>query len=335
MLREQGHEVLFFDAMLQESTDGWHGMLREAHPDFAVLFEDNFNYLSKMCLLRMREEAFEMLDAARASGVTALACGADASDHARDYLRHGASYVLLGEGEETLVELLQALQNGGDAGGVAGLSFLNGDGNVVSTGRRPVIRDLDGLPPPARDLLDVSAYREAWQPPARFSINLVTSRGCPYHCNWCAKPIWGQRYAVRSPEEVVAEIRELRALGAEHLWFMDDIFGLKPGWLPRFADLVEAAGLRTPFKCLSRADLLLRPGEVDALRRAGCETVWLGAESGSQAVLDAMETGTTVEQVSETTPPAPGRRHRGRLLPPVRLPRGDLGRHQTHPAAAA
>jgi anaerobic magnesium-protoporphyrin IX monomethyl ester cyclase len=82
---------------------------------------------------------------------------------------------------------------------------------------------------------------------------------------------------------------------------MDDIFGLKPGWLPQFAAIVEAEGLITPFKCLSRADLLLRPGEIDALRRAGCETVWLGAESGSQAVLDAMEKGTTVDQVREAT----------------------------------
>jgi radical SAM superfamily enzyme YgiQ (UPF0313 family) len=82
---------------------------------------------------------------------------------------------------------------------------------------------------------------------------------------------------------------------------MDDILGLKPGWLPEFAEIVEREGLLTPFKCLSRADLLLRPGEVDALARAGCEMVWLGAESGSQSVLDAMEKGTTVEQVREAT----------------------------------
>jgi radical SAM superfamily enzyme YgiQ (UPF0313 family) len=150
-------------------------------------------------------------------------------------------------------------------------------------------------------LIDMQAYRRAWQSLGRVSMNLVTSRGCPFHCNWCAKPIWGQRYGVRSPKDVVEEIRGLRALGAEHLWFMDDIFGLKPGWLPHFADLVECEGLQTPFKCLSRADLLLRPGEIDALRRAGCETVWLGAESGSQGVLDAMEKGTTVEQIGEAT----------------------------------
>jgi radical SAM superfamily enzyme YgiQ (UPF0313 family) len=322
VLRQQGHEVRLFDAMLADSTDGWRRMLREERPDVAVLFEDNFNYLSKMCLLRMREAAFEMIGAARKCGIPVVVCGADVTDHAADYLRRGATYALLGEGEETLIELLQALEEGRDAAGISGLAYLKadsdpalkdrasaldasafrpgyGEGEVVSNRRRPVMRELDDLPPPARDLINMDAYRDAWQRNGRVSMNLVTSRGCPFHCNWCAKPIWGQRYAVRSPENVVDEIRTLRGLGAEHLWFMDDIFGLKPDWLPRFADAVEAAGVRTPFKCLSRADLLLRPGEIDAMRRAGCETVWLGAESGSQAVLDAMEKGTTVDQVRE------------------------------------
>ncbi len=301
VLREHGHEVRLFDAMLAESTEGWRRLLAEEHPDVAVLFEDNFNYLSKMCLLRMREAAFEMIGAARSQGCRVIVCGADVTDHAADYLQRGASFAVLGEGEETLCELLAALESGGDAYSVQGLSFVDEVGEVVTTGRRPVIRDLDSLPSPARDLLDLDAYRTAWQGLGRVSMNLVTSRGCPFHCNWCAKPIWGQRYGVRSPEDVVEEIRSLRALGAEHLWFMDDIFGLKPGWLPEFADAIEREGLQMPFKCLSRADLLLRPGEIDALRRSGCETVWLGAESGSQGVLDAMEKGTTVEQIGEAT----------------------------------
>jgi anaerobic magnesium-protoporphyrin IX monomethyl ester cyclase len=301
VLREHGHEVRFFDAMLAESTDGWRRMLTDERPDVAVLFEDNFNYLSKMCLLRMREAAFEMIGAAREYGCRVIVGGADVTDNAADYLRRGASFALLGEGEETLCELLAALESGGDPNAVLGLAYLDESGEVVSTGRRPVIRDLDVLPPPARDLVDMDAYRRAWRPHGRHSMNLVTSRGCPFHCNWCAKPIWGQRYGVRSPRDVAEEIRGLRALGAQHLWFMDDILGLKPGWLPEFAAIIESEGLSTPFKCLSRADLLLRPGEVDALAGAGCEMVWLGAESGSQSVLDAMEKGTTVEQVREAT----------------------------------
>jgi radical SAM superfamily enzyme YgiQ (UPF0313 family) len=161
------------------------------------------------------------------------------------------------------------------------------------------MRDLDALPAPARDLIDIERYRAAWQHNGRFSMNLVTSRGCPFHCNWCAKPIWGQRYNVRSPASVVAEVETLRGLGAGHFWFMDDILGIKPGWLAEFSDRLEEAGAVTPFKCLSRADLLLRPGDVDALRRAGCEMVWIGAESGAQSVLDAMEKGTTIDQVRE------------------------------------
>jgi anaerobic magnesium-protoporphyrin IX monomethyl ester cyclase len=130
-------------------------------------------------------------------------------------------------------------------------------------------------------------------------MNLVTTRGCPYHCNWCAKPIYGQRYAVRSPESVADEMAWLqRSFAPDHLSFADDIFGLKPGWVERFADAVSSRRAAIPFKCLSRVDLLTQP-VVSALRTAGCRSVWVGAESGSQRILDAMEKGTRVEQVRE------------------------------------
>jgi anaerobic magnesium-protoporphyrin IX monomethyl ester cyclase len=128
----------------------------------------------------------------------------------------------------------------------------------------------------------------------------VTTRGCPYHCNWCAKPIWGQRYNARSAASVASEMRWLKEhYSPDHIWFADDIMGLKPGWMAEFADAVAAQDARIAFKSLSRADLLLREGEIDALKRAGCEIVWIGAESGSQKILDAMEKGTKVEQIRE------------------------------------
>ncbi len=210
------------------------------------------------------------------------------------------SVAVIGEGEATVLEVLAALDAGtGDLRDIPGLASLDSSGAFYSTGPRAVMRNLDSLPLPARDLIDIERYRQAWRRHGYFSMNLVTSRGCPFHCNWCAKPIWGQRYNVRSPESVVAEIESLRAMGVDHLWFMDDILGITPQWLARFADMVEEKGIRTPFKCLSRADLLLRPGEIESLKRAGCQTVWIGAESGSQTVLDAMEKGVTVEQIRE------------------------------------
>ena len=186
---------------------------------------------------------------------------------------------------------------------IRGLAYKTDDGSrrgMQRNPRRPDIRDLDSLPFPARDLIDMERYRSIWlERHGYFSMNLVTTRGCPFHCNWCAKPIWGQRYNTRSPENVVAEMRLVKeTYHPDHIWFADDIFGLKPGWLARFSEQIQAAGAAIPFKCLSRVDLLLRPNEVESLARAGAQMVWVGAESGSQKVLDAMDKGTRVEQIS-------------------------------------
>ena len=309
-LRSRGYRVALFDAMLAASEEEWGGALERHTPRFAVLYEDNFNYLSKMCLLRMRQAAFTMIAMARQRGCTVIVAGADASDHAADYLARGADFILLGEGERTLGELMDRLTGRSQAPfeSIQGLAFIPGrvdarpgsaSTEVLRTLPRPDIRDLDALPFPAWDLVDIPRYRKIWlERHGYYSMNMVTTRGCPFHCNWCAKPIWGQRYNVRSPMDVIAEMKWLQeTYHPDHIWFVDDIFGLKPGWLQHFADLAEAEDLRIPFKCLNRVDLLLREGEIDALRRAGCRTVWVGAESGSQKILDAMEKGTRVEQV--------------------------------------
>jgi anaerobic magnesium-protoporphyrin IX monomethyl ester cyclase len=319
VLRSRGYRVALCDTMLARSEREWEEALARHEPRFAVLFEDNFNYLSKMCLLRMREAAFTMIGMARRRGCTVIVCGADATDHAERYLRAGAHYALLGEGEETLSELLDSLtgRTPRPLDEILGIAFLEearepggGDGakssdrtSLVQTPRRPVIKDLDALPLPAWDLLDVEQYRRIWRRRhGHFSVNMVTTRGCPFHCNWCAKPIWGQRYNCRSPARVVEEMQWLKEnLQPDHIWFVDDIFGLKPNWLHEFADRLEAAGLKIPFRCLSRADLLHREGEIEALQRSGCQMVWIGAESGSQRILDAMDKGTTVEQIRSTT----------------------------------
>ena len=296
-LRENGYEVALFDAMLAESEEEWAAALERHQPQYAILYEDNFNYLSKMCLLRMREAAFKMIEMAKARGCTVILCGADATDHYAAYLEKGADYVLIGEGEETLVELLGHLAAGQDPVQIIGLATARTQG----IRRRPDISDLDKLPFPAWDLVDVEKYRAIWlKRHGYFSMNMVTTRGCPFHCNWCAKPIWGQRYHSRSAENVAAEMKWLKeTYRPDHIWFADDILGLKPGWLLRFADAVHAQGSLIPFKCLSRADLLTRGGEGDALARAGAQTVWMGAESGSQKILDAMDKGTRVEQIHE------------------------------------
>ncbi len=295
-LRSRGYEVALFDAMLAASEAEWVEALDRHHPRFAILYEDNFNYLSKMCLLRMRQAAFTMIDMARQRGCTVIVAGADMTDHASLYFEHGADFVLLGEGEETLGELMDALTGrvDRDPAQIIGLASPA----TLHPSRRPDMRDLDSLPFPAWDLVDIPRYRELWlSHHGYYSMNMVTTRGCPYHCNWCAKPIWGQRYNTRSPANVVAELKWLKeTYNPDHIWFADDILGLKPGWLKEYARLVRQEGAGVPFKCLQRADLVTEE-TASALADAGCRTVWVGAESGSQRILDAMEKGDTVADI--------------------------------------
>lgn len=310
IMRERGYAVALFDAMLSDSTSDWAAALTQHQPKYAVLFEDNFNYLSKMSLLRMREAAFEMIDTAKARGCVVICCGADETDHADAYLERGADYVLLGEGDLTLPEVVAVLERGAPApereralAEVRGIAFKAANGTVMRTFPRPVIAKLDSLPFPAWDLVERDKYAAIWRERhGYYSMNLVTTRGCPFHCNWCAKPIWGQRYNVRSPLNVVEEMAWLKErFNPDSIWFMDDIMGIQDRWIEEFADLLDQRGLRIPFKSLNRVDLLLRGKTIPALARAGAKIVWVGAESGSQKILDAMEKGTRVEQIYEAT----------------------------------
>jgi len=299
-LRRRGYEVALFDAMLADSEEEWGAALNSHQPEYAILYEDNFNYLSKMCLLRMREAAFKMISMAKARGCVVITGGADATDHSKLYLDNGADYVLLGEGEETLGELMDSLTGRSQTAPelIIGLTSRK----TPQPSRRPDIRLLDDLPFPAWELVDVEKYRRIWiERHGYYSMNMVTTRGCPYHCNWCAKPIWGQRYNSRSPENVAAELNWLKeTYHPDHIWFADDILGLKPGWIEKFATLVKASGASVPFKCLQRADLVTEKTAA-ALADAGCRTVWLGAESGSQKILDAMDKGDRVDDIYGAT----------------------------------
>lgn len=303
-LRKQGFSVALYDSMLADREDEILDAIKQHHPSVVVIYDDQFNYLTKMCLTRMREAAFTMTKLAKQRGCRVIIFSSDATDHLEQYFAHGADYVICGEAEWTLSELMKMLLRNQDikAGEISGIAFLN-DGTILQTPRRKVIENLDILPFPAWDLVNVDLYKNVWKKKhGYFSLNMATTRGCPFHCNWCAKPIYGQVYHSRSPENVVEELEYLaKTARPGHIWFTDDIFGLTPGWIARFDELVNQKKANIPFKCLSRVDLLLQEGTIRHLKHAGCQTVWIGAESGSQKVLDAMEKGTTVKQIYEAT----------------------------------
>lgn len=303
-LRENGYDCVLHDVTFQSSPDAIAAFIRAHQLRYLVIYDDGFNYLTKMCLTNMREAAFEMIAIAREMDCTVIVSSSDATDHAEKYLDKGADFVIAGEAEVTLLELIQALtgRNKTEFSSIPGLLFR--DNNALhKTAPRKVVNQPDFFPLPAWDLIDINSYREMWEKHhGYFSLNIVTTRGCPYKCNWCAKPIYGNRYTARSPEHVVEEIRLIgRITHLDHIWFSDDIFGLKPDWVVRFAELVKDAQLHFRYKIQSRADLLVDEAYVKALADSGCEEVWMGAESGSQKILDAMDKGISIAQIEEAT----------------------------------
>jgi len=303
MLRKAGHRVSLFDAMLAAGLDDYDRMLEATRPRLVLFYEDTFNFLSKMCLGTMRRAACDMIASARGAGARVIAAGPDVSEAPGPYLQAGADFALIGEGLSALLEVLSRLDSQPHASsdqlkeGVAGVASLN-QGEVVTVNGARVLpaAQFDGIA--AWDLVDMERYRATWLAAhGYFSLNMAGSRGCSFRCAWCAKPTWGNHYLQRTPQDVASEMLHLkRNFRPDHIWFADDIFGFRTHWVSAFTAHVEAAGGGVPFTIQTRADLVSEPMARE-LRNAGCTEAWLGAESGSQRVLDAMNKGTTVGEL--------------------------------------
>jgi anaerobic magnesium-protoporphyrin IX monomethyl ester cyclase len=300
LLEQNGHPVVHFDPTFAEDLRDFENVLDRERPWLVAIMEDNFNFLTKMCTVRRRDDALAMVRAAARRVCRVLVNGPDSSDRPDLYLQAGADAVLMGEGETTLSEIanLWRCEAESPLDGITGLALGAPNGRFRKTAIRAQMRALDKLPFPAWGRLDVGEYRRAWEGKHNyFSWNVATSRGCPYACNWCAKPTFGRGYEQRTPVSVAKEMQLLKKdVAPDHIWFADDIFGLSTEWLLGFAAEVGQLGVRTPFTMQSRVNLM-KPGAADALAEAGAFEVWLGVESGSQKILDAMEKGS---QVCET-----------------------------------
>lgn len=302
LMRNEGYTVDLFDTNLRDNPYDVAPILEAQRPRYLVLYDDGFNYLTKMCLTTMREAAFKMLALGQKHDCITVICGSDATDHYKKYIAHGADYVIQGEGEITLRELIGCLDKNQAVTAIKGLIYKNNE-DIITAARRPVLQNLDELPLPAWDLVDIAAYKAVWRERGReFTLNIATTRGCPFKCNWCAKPIYGNRYNSHSPEYIVKHIQLLQdRFGVKRFWMCDDIFGLKPNWVQEFGKVLRREGVKLKFYIQSRVDLLLKEDTIETLVRSGLEEVWVGAESGSQKILDAMDKGTTVKQIYTAT----------------------------------
>jgi anaerobic magnesium-protoporphyrin IX monomethyl ester cyclase len=301
-LRENGYSVSLFDTNLRSDPFAIESKIEEEHPAYLVIYDDGFNYLTKMCLTTMREAAFEMIKIGKKHNCTVIVCSSDSTDHFDKYLDAGADFIIQGEGEVSLKELIDHHKNNESIEQIQGIVYRKDEKTVVNP-KRAVFKQLDEFPMPAWDLVDVESYRAIWAEKNRdLSLNIATTRGCPYKCNWCAKPIYGNRYNSHSPEYIVKHLSYLKNnYGVSSFWMCDDIFGLKPNWVQDFNKELKANDLSISYVIQSRVDLLLKEDTIDALAESGLKEVWVGAESGSQKILDAMDKGTKVEDIHKAT----------------------------------
>lgn len=288
-LRKKGFEVEVFDTTFS-SMDALTRHLQSHTPSILGIYAN----------LMTRKKVIEILAIARQNGWKTVVGGPEPGAYIREYLKAGADVVVLGEGEVTMEELLPAL--GANSLSclekVPGIAFLDESGGLFQTSLRAQITDIDGQPWPARDAVDVQRYIETWRKAhGKGSLSFITARGCPYHCRWCSHQVFGKTHRRRKPVGVVNEVEWLvHTYQPDMLWIADDVFTIHHGWLREYAAEMRRRGLRIPFECISRADRL-NTEVADLLAELGCFRLWIGSESGSQKILDAMERGVTVEQV--------------------------------------
>ena len=302
LLRKNDFDVDLFDTNLRDSPKPIQYILQKTKPRYLVIYDDGFNYLTKMCLTTMREACFEMIKFGKNHDCTIIVCSSDATDHYEKYLDKGADFIIQGEGEIALLELIKAIENQMTIDAIKGIVFKK-ENQIQVNSKRAVLQNLDELPLPAWDLVDMKSYKAIWKQSGKeFTLNIATTRGCPYKCNWCAKPIYGNRYNAHSPDYITNEIAYLKEkFGVSRFWMCDDIFGLKPNWVQEFNLELNNKNLQIKYFIQSRVDLLLKEDTIDVLANSGLEEVWVGAESASQKILDAMDKGTKVAEIYEAT----------------------------------
>ena len=255
--------------------------------------------------LMTRSSVLEIIATANEHDWTVILGGPESSSYIDEYLGRGADVIVIGEGELGLAELLPVLARSGPhrLHDINGIAFRDEAGSIIRTMERQKLKDLDALPFPDRGAIDHAQYLDAWKSHhGTSSINLITARGCPYRCNWCSHAVYGFSHRRRSPENVADEVESIiERYDPDQVWYADDVFTISHPWLKAYTNELESRGIHRPFETITRADRLHTKASVEMLQKLGCYRIWIGSESGSQRILDAMERGVSVEQVRHAT----------------------------------
>ena len=292
-LKATGFAVEVYDSTF-ETMAAFEAYVHRTRPGIVGLY----------CNLMTKQNVLRMVQICRESRAYVILGGPEPPYYAHEYLEVGAHIVAIGEGEATLEELIPHLTRRGmrQLETVLGIVFYNEDGQLTRTPPRPQIKDLSAQPWPDREGINLDKYLETWKTHHGVSsVSLITARGCPYTCTWCSHSVFGETHRRRAPQDVVEEVAWIaERYQPDQLWYADDVLTIHPRWFLEYAEALKKRNLKIPFECISRADRL-NERLIDALAEMGCDRLWIGAESGSQRILDAMQRKANVEDVQRKT----------------------------------
>ncbi|MFI5172850.1 MAG: B12-binding domain-containing radical SAM protein [Chitinophagales bacterium] len=294
-LEKNGIENVIFDTTFS-TFDALKENIVQEQPKYIGIYVNLMTKVNVLKIISFIKNSDEL------KNTTIILGGPEVRNHAEKFLSYGADFIVVGEGEETMLELIWKLNQGKneELTLVNGIRFKDASGKIIATPERIKIKDIDALPLPARNKVDLFKYLEAWKKyHGKNAISISTMRGCPYTCKWCSRAVYGLSYRRRSAEKVVEEIIHIQKNYApDTLWFVDDVFTISHKWLEEFAGEIKRQYVSVNYECITRADRL-NEDAFRLLKESGCFRVWIGAESGSQKIIDAMDRRVDVNQVRE------------------------------------
>lgn len=287
-LEQQGFPNQVFDSTFS-TLQKLQNHLSEQQPDVVAIYT---NLMTKLNVLKIIK--YIQTDD-RLKKTKIILGGPEVRNHSENFLRYGAHFIVIGEGEQTTLELITALSTWKPAdlyaklNQIKGIAFLE-NSQLMVTDERALIKDINILPPPNRSKINFKPYLSAWKENHGYSMMSVsTMRGCPYTCKWCSRAVYGGTYRRRSPKLVAEEMKFIKnTYSPDMIWFVDDVFTIHHKWLAEFAEEVKKQDAIIPYEIISRADRL-NEDTIKILKDSGCFRVWVGAESGSQKIIDAMD----------------------------------------------
>lgn len=294
-LEEHGYDNEIFDSTFS-SFDLLCNRLMEQRPQVVGIYTNLMTKLNVLRIIRFIKSRTELQHTRIVLG------GPEVRNHAIKFLEHGADFIVFGEGEQTMFELVQWIEGSytGTLADIEGISYLDPEKGFLQNRERTKLKSIDVLPFPNRYKVNLSLYFDAWKGRHGTSAASVsTMRGCPYSCKWCSRAVYGQSYRRRSPAKVADEIAYIKEnYAVDSLWFVDDVFTVSHQWLENFTEEITSRNIVMPYECITRADRMNEEVIIN-LKKSGCFRVWIGAESGSQKVIDLMDRRVEVEQVQQ------------------------------------